>query len=106
MVTEYTTIGEITGPLVLLTDVDHASYEELVEVELPSGEQRRGKVLEVNRDRVLVQLFEGTRGVDIATTKVRSPAKALNSLYLPISSGGYSTGSADRSMTGLRSSPI
>lgn len=71
MVTEYTTIGEIAGPLVLLDRVDHATYEELVEVELPGRELRRGKVLEVDRDRVLVQLFEGTRGVDTATTRVR-----------------------------------
>ncbi|MBN2070853.1 MAG: V-type ATP synthase subunit B [Candidatus Krumholzibacteriota bacterium] len=83
MVTEYTTIGEIAGPLVLLTDVEHASYEELVEVELPSGEQRRGKVLEVNRDRVLVQIFEGTRGVDIAKTKVRFLGKSLELAVSP-----------------------
>ena len=71
MVTEYSTIEEITGPLVLLNDVDHATYEEVVEVELPGGELRNGRVLEVDRRRVLVQIFEGTRGVDIAKTKVR-----------------------------------
>ena len=48
MVTEYSTIGEIAGPLILLDNVDHATYEELVEVELPDGELRRGKVLEVD----------------------------------------------------------
>ena len=40
MVTEYSTIEEITGPLVLLDDVDHATYEEVVEVELPAGTRR------------------------------------------------------------------
>ncbi|MBN1164875.1 MAG: V-type ATP synthase subunit B, partial [Candidatus Krumholzibacteriota bacterium] len=77
MVTEYTTIVEIAGPLVLLDDVDHATYEELVEVELPGGELRRGKVLEVDHRRVLVQIFEGTRGVDIAQTKVRFLGRGL-----------------------------
>ena len=77
MVTEYNTIEEIVGPLVFLDDVDHATVEELVEVELPSGEQRRGKVLEVNRNRVLIQLFEGTRGVDITRTKVRFLGRSL-----------------------------
>ena len=77
MVTEYNTIEEIVGPLVFLDDVDHATVEELVEVELPSGEQRRGKVLEVNRNRVLIQLFEGTRGVDITKTKVRFLGRSL-----------------------------
>ena len=77
MVTEYSTIGDIAGPLVLLDDVDHATYEELVEVELPDGEIRRGKVLEVNQRRVLIQLFEGTRGVDIAKTRVRFLGRGL-----------------------------
>ena len=77
MVTEYNTIEEIVGPLVFLDDVDHATVEELVEVELPSGEQRRGKVLEVNRNRVLIQVFEGTRGVDITRTKVRFLGRSL-----------------------------
>ena len=77
MVTEYSTIEEITGPLVLLGDVDHATYEEVVEVELPSGELRNGRVLEVDRRRVLVQIFEGTRGVDVAKTKVRFLGRGL-----------------------------
>lgn len=83
MVTEYNTIEEIVGPLIFLEEVDHATVEELVEVELPSGEQRRGKVLEVNRNRVLVQLFEGTRGVDIAKTKVRFLGKSLELAVSP-----------------------
>jgi len=77
MVTEYSTIGDIAGPLILLHSVDHATFEELVEVELPDGELRRGKVLEVDHTNVLVQLFEGTRGVDIAKTKVRFLGRGL-----------------------------
>jgi len=83
MVTEYTTICEIAGPLILLDRVDHATYEELVEVELASGEHRRGKVLEIDRDRVLIQLFEGTRGVDIAKTKVRFLGRGLDLAVSP-----------------------
>ncbi len=83
MVTEYTTIREIVGPLVLLDRVEHATYEELVEVELPGGELRRGKVLEVDRDRVLIQLFEGTRGVDTAKTRVRFLGRGLELAVSP-----------------------
>ncbi len=83
MVTEYTTIGEIAGPLVLLDRVEHATYEELVEVELADGELRRGKVLEVDRDRVLIQLFEGTRGVDMAKTRVRFLGRGLELAVSP-----------------------
>jgi V/A-type H+-transporting ATPase subunit B len=77
MVTEYSTIRDIAGPLILMDEVEHATYEELVEVELPSGEIRRGKVLEVNRRQVLIQLFEGTRGVDITKTRVRFLGRGL-----------------------------
>ena len=77
MVTEYRTVAEIVGPLVVLEDVDHATYEELVEIELHGGELRRGKVLEVDRNRVLVQVFEGTRGVDVTRTRVRFLGRSL-----------------------------
>lgn len=60
---EYQTVKEISGPLVLVEGVSGATYEELVEVRV-GQELRRGKVLEVNRDRVLVQMFEGTGGLD------------------------------------------
>ena len=77
MVTEYNTIEEVAGPLIVLDGVDHASYEELVEIELPDGQHRRGKVLEIDRTRVLIQVFEGTRGVDIARTRVRFLGRSL-----------------------------
>lgn len=83
MSTEYTTIGEIAGPLIVMNEVERASYEEVVEVEMPTGEKRRGKVLEVNRDKVLIQLFEGTRGVDIQKTKVRFLGKGLELAVSP-----------------------
>jgi len=77
MVTEYKTVKEIAGPLIVMSDVKKASYEELVEIEIPGGGKRRGKVLEVDRDKVLIQVFEGTRGVDIEKTKVRFLGKGL-----------------------------
>ncbi len=92
MVTEYSTIREITGPLVLLENVEHATYEELVEVELPEGELRRGKVLEVDRSRVLIQLFEGTTGVDTTKTKVRFLGRGLELSVSPDILGRIFTG--------------
>ena len=62
MVKEYRTVQEIAGPLLLVGGVSGVKYEELVEVELPDGGVRRGRVLEVNEDTALVQLFEGTTG--------------------------------------------
>ncbi len=71
MLKEYQTIREISGPLVLVEEVEGAKYEELVQVQLPSMETRTGRVLEVDHDKALIQLFEGTTGVDIHKSKVR-----------------------------------
>ncbi len=68
---EYLTIKDIYGPLLIVEEVEGVKYEELVNVELPSGERRTGKVLEIDGDRAMVQLFEGTTGVDIYNTRVR-----------------------------------
>lgn len=68
---EYKTVQEISGPLVLVEGVSGVTYEELVEVKTVSGEMRRGKVLEVHQDRALVQMFEGTSGLDKENTSVR-----------------------------------
>ena len=82
MIKEYHTVSEIAGPLMLVEKVEDVKFEELVEVELPDGEIRRGRVLEVNEDRALVQLFEGARGVGIRGTKVRFMGKGVE---LPVS---------------------
>ncbi len=71
MFKEYLTIQEIVGPLILVDEVEGIKYEELVEVQLPSGEMRNGKVLEVNRDKALVEVFGGTTGIDIKNTRLK-----------------------------------
>ena len=77
MLKEYKTIKEVVGPLMLVEGVDGASYDELVEITQANGEVRRGKVLEVNGDRALVQLFEGTQGLKISTAKARFLGRGL-----------------------------
>lgn len=71
MLKEYRTIKEVVGPLMLVDDVEGATYNELVEIEQENGEIRRGKVLEVNGKVALVQLFEGSQGLKISTSKAR-----------------------------------
>ena len=68
---EYSTIGEITGPLLIVNGVRGVAYGELVEIETPTGERRKGQVLEARSDTAVVQVFEGTRGLDAKDTKVR-----------------------------------
>lgn len=71
MLKEYRTIKEVVGPLMLVEGVSGVTYNELVEIEQENGETRRGKVLEINGDKALVQLFEGSQGLKISTSKAK-----------------------------------
>ncbi len=71
MLKEYRTIKEIVGPLMLVEGVSGVKYDELVEIHQQDGNVRSGKVLEVNRDRALVQLFEPSQGIKMSTSKAR-----------------------------------
>ena len=82
MLKDYLTISEIAGPLMFVEGVEGVKYDELVEIETPTGETRRGKVLEITSDKALVQVFEGTRGIDVSTSKVRFLGKGIE---LPVS---------------------
>lgn len=68
---EYKTIKEIAGPLVLVSGVSGVAYDELGEILLESGEKKRCRVLEIDGDNALVQLFENSTGINPATSKVR-----------------------------------
>ena len=59
MLKEYKTVTEVVGPLMVVEGVEGVKYDELVEVELQTGEKRRGRVLEIKGTRAMVQLFEG-----------------------------------------------
>ncbi|MFB6180114.1 MAG: ATP synthase subunit B [Halorientalis sp.] len=61
---EYQTITEISGPLVFAEVDEPVGYDEIVEIETPSGETRRGQVLESTSEFVAIQVFEGTEGID------------------------------------------
>ena len=61
---EYKTISEIAGPLVFVKKTEPISYQELVSVKLSDGTMKRGQVLDSSDDMVVVQIFEGTSGID------------------------------------------
>ena len=71
MIREYKTIQEIASPLMIVKNVEGVTYDELAEIELPNGEVRRCKVLEVEDDHAVVQLFESAQGINLAQSKVR-----------------------------------
>ena len=71
MIREYKTIREISGPLMVVDHVQGVTYDELAEIELTDGTTRRCKVLEVNGDTAVVQLFEASAGINLAESKIR-----------------------------------
>ncbi|MHC5249028.1 V-type ATP synthase subunit B [Enterococcus sp. LJL90] len=71
MIKEYKTIGEVVGPLMAVDKVQGVKYEELIEVRMQNGEIRRGQVLEIHEDKALVQIFEGTSGINLRDSSVR-----------------------------------
>ena len=77
MLKEYKTIREIVGPLMLVDGVEGVKYDELVEIAGQDGSVRKGKVLEVNADKALVQLFENAQGIQMSTSKARFLGKSL-----------------------------
>ena len=78
MLKEYKTIKEIVGPLMVVEGVEGIKYEELVEIETQNGELRRGRVLEVNGDKAVVQLFENSAGINLKDSKVRFLGRPLS----------------------------
>jgi len=77
MIKEYKTVTEVVGPLMIVEGVEGVKYDELVEIELQTGEMRRGKVLEINGSKAMVQIFEGSTGINLKGTKVKFLGKPL-----------------------------
>ena len=77
MLKEYKSIREIVGPLMLVDGVSGVKYDELVEITQDNGDVRHGKVLEIHQDKALVQLFEGSQGVQISASKARFLGKSI-----------------------------
>ena len=80
---EYRTISRISGPLLFVEAVQDVGYNELVRVIAPDGSERRGQILEVSDKMAVVQVFEGTSGLDVKGTAVRFTGETIK---LPVSS--------------------
>ncbi len=70
-------IKEISGPLVLVGGCSNVGFDELVTIELKNNTTRNGRVLEVHNDLALVQVFEGTQGLDTQSLKITFRGKGL-----------------------------
>ena len=68
---EYKTVREVAGPILVVEGVEGVAFGEVVRIKTPDGENRLGQVLESSKDIAVVQVFEGTSGIDTSETSVR-----------------------------------
>ncbi len=69
--TDYRTISYVTGPLVFVENVHGVAYNEMVALRMPDDSRRSGQVLEISGETAVIQVFEGTQGVDVDATEIR-----------------------------------
>ena len=118
MIKEYKSIKEIASPLMIVEGVEGVTYDELGEIELPNGEIRRCKVLEVEGSKAVVQLFESAQGINLAQSKVRflghpqqlavsedMLGRVFNGMGLPIDDGPEIIPDAHMDINGLPMNP-
>ena len=118
MIKEYKTIREIASPLMIVDNVEGVTYDELGEIELPNGEVRRYKVLEVEGSKAVVQLFESAQGINLAQSKVRflghpqqlavsedMLGRVFNGMGMPIDGGPEILADAHMDINGLPMNP-
>jgi len=74
---EYLTVAEVSGPLMIVEGVSGVAYGEVVEVTTPDGETKHGQVLDAYEDRAVVQVYEGTSGIDTLKTRVRFTGETI-----------------------------
>ena len=72
---DYQTIVGVEGPLVIMDNVKFPTLGEIVNVNLPDGRVRQGQILEVNKKKAVVQVFEGTSMIDTKNTHIEFTGK-------------------------------
>ena len=83
MLKEYKTVSQVYGPLMLVESVDGAKYGHIVDIEIADGTTRHGQILQVEKDKVLVQVFEGTEGINVNDSTVRFLGKPMELALSP-----------------------
>ena len=119
MLKEYKTVTEVVGPLMLVEGVEGVSFDELVDIEMQTGERRRGRVIEIEEGRAMVQLFEGSTGINLEATSVRflgrplelgvsedMVGRAFNGLGEPIDDGPAIIPEEKRDVNGTAINPV
>ena len=77
MIKEYTSVTNVIGPLIIVEGIENVAYGEIVQINTASGEERLGQVLEIEKDKAIVQVFEGTTGIDTEKTRIRFTGETM-----------------------------
>ena len=75
---EYIGLSELSGSLIALTGVEGVSYDEMAEITLAGGERRYGRVILIDGDRVVLQVFEGTRGISLENARTHFTGRPMD----------------------------
>lgn len=118
MIKEYMQLDRIEGPLIVLSGVLNASYDEIVEIKTKSG-IKHGKVVQLDKDKAVIQVFEPTSGISVKDVSVRFTGKPLeislskdilgrvfNGIGEPVDGGGPIFGGKNMDINGRPINPV
>lgn len=77
MIIDYIGVKEINGSLIVLDNVENVSYEEIVDIRLSNGVLRKGRVVQIEGKKAVIQVFEGTNGISLENTRTRLTARPM-----------------------------
>lgn len=119
MAIEYLGLSEINGPLVVLEGVENAAYDEIVEFQISEKEKKLGRIIAAYKDKVLIQVFEGTEGLSLENTRTRLTGhpmevslsedmlgRTFNGIGVPIDGLGPINSDVRRDVNGLPLNPV
>ena len=86
---EYIGLSELSGSLIALEGVKDVAYDEMAEVTLENGERRYGRVILIDGDRVVLQVFEGTRGISLENASTHFTGKSMDEITAEFEGKGY-----------------
>lgn len=119
MAIEYLGLSEINGPLVVLEGVENAAFDEIVEFQISEKEKKLGRIIAAYKDKVLIQVFEGTEGLSLENTRTRLTGhpmevslsedmlgRTFNGIGVPIDGLGPINSDVRRDVNGLPLNPV
>ena len=74
---EYLTLNRVQGPLIVLSNVKDVAYDEIVDIIVDGKDKKKGKVVQIHKDKAIIQVFESTIGMSVDNTSVHFRGESL-----------------------------